>query len=177
MILAEEDPRVPAYVFRFALGACAGVCVAALPVVFAMAEAGNSGRAPNSPVPVVLSCNPAPQPAVCQAVGAALHQALSDSFPAQIFLFPPAPVPPPASPSTPPSGSPSKLPDNTGLRIQLHITRADSHTIDAHLVWTQAKAAAIIGPTVTLSVLDRPLTATLYPSLAKSLIKNSPLPL
>lgn len=172
---------MPAYILRFALGACAGACMTAMPVFFSIAEAGSSGASNSNdtaPDLVFLSCATDPQSPQQTAVCGALHQALSDGFPAQKFVIIPPSPPPPSAPPEHTEGTKITGPtDEAGLIIVLHITRADSHTIDAHLEWTQTTTAAIIGPTVTLSVLDRPLTATLYPSLAKSLIKNSRLPL
>ena len=164
---------VKAYTLRRGLAASA----TALPLVFSLAGTGHGGNAGEqskgtSPdeLPaesVILSCGPAAQPApsdpqhtVCKS----LHQALVTSFPSHDF-------------QRLPCSGPIEYGRDHGLWITLHITRADSHFIDAHLEWSEAGSAAITGPTVTLSVLDRPLTPRLYPSLAKSLIKNSALPL
>ncbi len=164
---------VKSHILRWGLGACA----VALPLVFSLADTGHGSNAggqskdtPPGETPaasVLLSCGtgtqpalPDPQHAICKS----LHQALETSFPSHVFQCLPY------FDSTEPGR-------DYELWITLHITRADSHIIDAHLEWTKAGSATITGPTVTLSVLDRPLTPRLYPSLAKSLIKNSALPL
>lgn len=161
----------------YALRRGLGLCATTLPLLFSLAGAGHGGNGgahisntpPTNPpdATVFLSCGAGEQPPLPdphQTVCESLHQALSVNFPTQTFLL------------ISPSDRPGHNCDHA-LWITLHITRADSHIIDAHLEWSEAGSAIVAGPTVTLSVLDRPLTPTLFPSLAKSLIKNSALPL
>ncbi len=158
---------VKAQTLRWGLGACA----AAFPLVFSLSGTNHGGTdsltGKNPAAVVILSCGPSNQPnlldphhALCET----LHQTLATTFPDYVFQRLSSADPSPQNP-------------DHELWITLHITRADTHFMDAYLEWSEAGSEAITGPTVTLSVLDRPLTPALYPSLARSLIKNSALPL
>lgn len=65
---------------------------------------------------------------------------------------------------------------NGVLEIALHVTRADAQTIEGHLEWRSADDPTTIGPPITLSVDDMPLSPSLYPSFAAGLLKVSDLP-
>ncbi len=63
------------------------------------------------------------------------------------------------------------------LRIALVLTRADTKSIEGHLEWSAPPGAtAMTAPSVAVSTIDAPLSASAYPDFARGLLQVSALP-